>query len=115
MLPALLSLLIVAATPDGSESRFPDSVEVFHCKFDESVDKNFDGWPDEWQRYRGAGFPQYINIGICDDRSPDSLGSLRFDLNGGPARIDSPRIPLATMYSYVLEAQVKTKGLKNDE
>ncbi len=115
MLHAILSLLIVAAAPAPSDARFPDSVEVYHCLFDESADKNFDAWPDDWVRHRGAGYPQYINIGICEESSGRSPGSLRFDLNGGPARIDSPPIPVATVYSYVLESRIKTKGLNDDE
>jgi len=68
MMYALLSLLIVRRRPPSTSGLAISGIpfEVFHCLFDESADKNFDGWARRMDSpIAAAGFPQYINIGIC--------------------------------------------------
>ena len=113
---SLLTILILAtgvAAP--TDVRYRDAVEVFHCDFGPQWDKSFDGWPDRWTRRRSPAFPTYLPIQIQDD--PSALGGhcLRIDLDGGAAAISSPPLKVNAIFSYVIEAQVKSEGLKQDE
>ena len=108
----VLSLLMVAVNPDAPiEARYPEASEVFRCPFDASWDKNFDGWPDQWTRRRGKGFPQYVKVQISDEASPAGPGCLRIDLDGAGAVAYSPMVRVGSLYSYVLEGLLKTENL----
>lgn len=110
----ILPLLFLVTTPDAPmDAGHPEAVEVFQCDFGESTDVNHDGWPDHWERRRGPGYPTYLEIGI---RERSSVGDrcLRVELNGGAAALFSPPIAVNPMFSYVLEASVKTAGLKHN-
>lgn len=118
----LLTCLILAANPSAPiADRFPDTVEVFHCGFEESADRDYDDWPDGWTRRRGLGYPHYLNIKIRTEpnskgqRSPEGQRCLRINLNGGGAAIYSLPIEIGPRYNYVLEGMLKTEGLKFDE
>jgi hypothetical protein len=98
----------------------PHAVEVFRCEFDESVDRNYDGWPDGWVRRRGREFPSFLKIGI----QPESDGTktpvageryLQMELSGGSAGIVSPTYPLGARGSFLFEGQVRTQQLKQDQ
>jgi hypothetical protein len=111
----LLTLVIVAINPDApTEARYPGATEVFHCPFDAAWDRNFDQWPDEWTRYRGAGFPRYVKIQLSEQPTPAGQACLRIDLDGGAAAVYSPPIPAGPLHSYVLEGLLKTDGLEHD-
>jgi len=115
MMNILVPLLIVAIGPDAPiGQRYPEAIQGFHCSFDETSDENFDGWPDGWTRRRGPGFPHYVKIGIAEEMSPANQRSLRIDLDGGGATAYSPPIAVASLFSYVLEAYVRTEGLQRD-
>lgn len=65
LIPVLLPFLLMAAEADGPlDERYPQAIEVFSCKFDETCDANFDAWPDGWTRRRGQGYPSYVKIKI---------------------------------------------------
>lgn len=36
-----------------------------HWEFDRSMDRNFDRWPDGWQRRRGRRYPAYVSMEIA--------------------------------------------------
>ena len=89
---------------------------IYECNFGSSADRDSDGWPDGWIRRRGPGFHDFIKIGIAEDTDANPPGGmLRIELNGGSAAIASPRIPVTSSYSYVLEGDVRTAGLVNDD
>jgi len=112
---ALLTLLIVAIHPAAPNEAGRAAVgEVFSCSFDDSWDLDYDGWPDEWTRRRGPGFPRYVGIRISREPTPSGDRCLRIDLDGGGAVAYSPPIPVSSLYRYVLECQASTEGLKHD-
>ncbi len=109
---SILIVTISAAVP--KEAHYPVRSEVFSCAFDRSSDLNYDGWPDNWSRRRGKGFPQYIPIQIVADPWPAGQHSLAIELDGGGAVAQSPPIRVRTLYDYVAECYVRTAGLKHD-
>jgi len=112
----LLSLLIVAVPPATStEDRHPGVTEVFGSTFDELTDCDYDGWPDRWTRRSGPGFPLYNKILLCEQSPPDGGRSLRLELDGGGAVAYSPPVTVSPCCDYLLEAYVKTEGLRHDQ
>ncbi|MGO8690632.1 MAG: hypothetical protein ACLQLG_13500, partial [Thermoguttaceae bacterium] len=109
---SILIVTISAAAP--KEAHYPGASEVFSCTFGQSSDQNYDGWPDNWSRRRGRGFPQYIPIQIVADRWPGGDRSLAIELDGGAAVAQSPPIHVRPLYDYVAECYVRTEGLKHD-
>lgn len=105
----LVVVPIVSAEPSSMEI-------VYQTGFEEGADINFDGWPDQWMRRRGIGFPQYLEIGIAVDPKPlpNSKQALRMELDGSGSTIYSHPLPISSMYSYSFEGYLKTEGLKND-
>src|SRR5262249_1628697 len=67
-----------------------------------------------WTRKRGANFPAYLPVRIVETRAPEGQFALRIGLNGGAARISTPPIEVGSVFSYVLEACLRTHGLHND-
>lgn len=112
----LLPLLLLTVLPETPlEVRYPEATKAFHCTFDESWDKNFDGFPDGWSRRRGPGYPHYVSIAISNEQSVVGDRCLRIDLDGGAATAFSPPTMVGPLFSYVLEGFVKTEGLKYDK
>ena len=115
MIQILLPLLIVAIGRDAPiEERYPAAVEIFHCTFDSSWDRDFDLWPDRWTRIRGPGFPHYVSFKINDDAPAAKQRSVQIHLDGGGGAAASPSIPARALFNYVLEGVIKTKDLKYD-
>ena len=109
-----LTLLLGAATLEPSEeARQSEAVEVYSCDFGTSTDVNHDRWPDHWKRQRSPRYPAYIDIGIADADTPNDKRCLQVEMNGGAAMIQSPPIPISPLFSYLLECEVRTSGLKN--
>lgn len=108
----IVAMMHAAPTP---ESRYPDTVELYHCDFEPDVDADFDQSPDGWSRQRGAGFPHYLEIKLVADQAPSGQQALRIDLNGGAACAHAPLVPVDSDHDYVLEGYLRTDGLKNDE
>ena len=98
----------------AQETHYPGASEVFSCAFDQSSDQNYDGWPDNWSRRRGKGFPQYLPMQIVADRWPHGERSLAIELDGGGAVAQSPPIAVRSLYDYVAECYLRTEGLKHD-
>ncbi|MGW8257416.1 MAG: hypothetical protein ACWGMZ_08030, partial [Thermoguttaceae bacterium] len=99
---------------DSPADRYPHAVEVYHCNFDASFDKNADGWPDNWTRRRGPGYPSYVNIRIEPASTPSGKNCLQVELDGGQVAVFTPPIPAQIFYSYVLEAYLRVENLKHD-
>jgi hypothetical protein len=115
MCSAILFLLVTAVdSASVNDSRFPEAVEIFRCRFDGEADKNFDTWPDDWTRKKGTGFPAYTKIHIQPQSSPGGAACLRIELDGGGAAAFSPPIPADVSFGYVMEAEVNTEGLEHD-
>ena len=116
MTHVLLSLLIVAtAAPAPTGQRHPEAVTLFECGFEEKSDTNFDQWPDHWTRRRGAGYPDYLPMRISEEPSVQGKRCLRIELDGGAAVVHSPPIDVGALYSYVMEASIKTEKLKHHQ
>ncbi|HEX3998162.1 MAG TPA: hypothetical protein VHX65_06405 [Pirellulales bacterium] len=92
-----------------------DAVEVFHCDFGPQWDTNFDRWPDLWTRELSPSYPHYLPIRITDEPVPGQGRPLRIDLDGGAAAMFGPPFKVNTIFSYIVEAYVKTDGLVRDE
>lgn len=84
---------------------------VFHCNFDESWDANFDGWPTDWTRRDGRGFPHFIRIEIDEAGPPGGGRSLRIDLNGAAASAQSPLIAVDPLFEYLLQVDLAAENL----
>ena len=111
----LLTILILAAgVAAPTDVRYPDALEVFHCDFGPDWNHSFDGWPDRWTSQRSAAYPAYLPKRIVDDPSAAGGHCLRIDLDGGAAAISSPPLKISAIFSYVVEARIKTDGLKHD-
>ncbi len=108
-----LILLILAASPDAPMEH-PGAEVVYRTSFEQEDDINFDGWPDDWTRRRGEGFPLYVNIAIADE--PDTADSrcLRITLDGGAASVYSPPITIDPHCTYVLQGRLRTSQLQRD-
>ncbi|MGI9427299.1 MAG: hypothetical protein ACR2NM_01485 [Bythopirellula sp.] len=112
MLSALYSLLILTTLAvTASDDRHIDAVEIYSCDF--SKDVNYDRWPDDWQRRRGSEWPHYVDISLQEDQQAVAGRCLTVHCNGGSASVSSPAIAISQMFSYVLEARLKSNGLKN--
>jgi hypothetical protein len=96
---------------------YPGAVEVFSCQFDDQADADYDEWPDGWTRRRGPGFPAYVGIKIVVDPQPPPQSPqarcLAIELDGGAAAAYSPPVKVSPLLSYVLEAEIRTEGLKH--
>ena len=111
--PILLALF-AADQPDRSSAgvdRPPLARCVFRCNFDQSWDANYDGWPTDWTRRDGRGFPHFIRIEIDESRPPGGGRSLRIDLNGAAASAQSPLIAVDPLFEYLLQVDVAAENL----
>ncbi len=113
VLPVFLIVASLGAAP--IEQRYPQAVEIYSCGFERGTDRNYDGWPDDWTRRRGPGYPHYLQIHIAQEASPEGQQCLRMALDGGAALAQSPAIEIEPAASYVLEAFVRTQSLVRDE
>lgn len=82
-------------------------LDVFVCKFDESIDRNYDDWPDNWTRQHGEQFPNYVQTAIVDDETAESGRCLAIQLEGSSASISSPPILALPRFGYKLVLQLK--------
>lgn len=114
---ALIPLLILAIGWKDApiEDRHPEAIELFQCDFEEDTDLNYDLWPDQWTRRTGPGYPRYVDVEITDQDAAQKDRSLNIRLDGGAATAYSPPIAVRDIFSYVLEGQIKTEGLKFDK
>jgi hypothetical protein len=109
----LWNILILAAMPAAPDAGHdPAAREVFSCRFDDSVDVNYDGWPDQWTRQRGLGFPRHLPVTIVPDKAPGGGRCLKMELDGGSAVAFSPPAHVSSLYDYLVEAQVRAEGLR---
>ena len=95
----------------GAMSRYTET--VFATDFERAADMNYDGWPDNWTRRRGKGFPPYVEIRIVENVSdaPGPGQALRIQLDGGGGIAYSPVIEISSRFTYVFEGKIRTRGL----
>lgn len=114
-LAALISLALVAGNQSDQSSagceRPPLARCVFRCNFDQSWDANFDGWPTDWTRRDGRGFPHFVRVEIDESGPPGGGRSLRIDLNGAAASAQSPLIAVDPLFEYLLQVDVAAENL----
>ncbi len=109
----MAKLTVAAARANESYS---DAAEVFRCDFGPQWDSNYDRWPDQWTRpQHSPTYPHYIPIRIVDEPTPAKGRPLRIDMDGGAAAVFAPAFKVNTIFSYIVEAYVKTDGLVRDE
>jgi hypothetical protein len=120
----ILSLIAAAGDTSGgsrvpaADDSLPHAVQVFRCDFEQASDRNYDGWPDGWVRRRGRDFPTFIKIGILPELTREDSTAERYlqmELSGGSAAVVTPLYSLGARGSFLLEAKVRTKGLKHDQ
>lgn len=97
-----------------------DSAEVISLiDFEqETWDRNFDNFPDNWVRRKGPGFPAYIDIDIERFPGQDKRwgeGTLHIELDGGSAELSSPKIPIDPAYSIMLDGWAFLDPSKQNE
>jgi hypothetical protein len=107
----LWGAIVSLAAGATAETGHPEATEIFRCAFDQSSDKNYDGWPDGWTRRRGPGFPQYVKARIVAEPSPAGPRCLRIDLDGAGAVAYSPPIRADALHGYVLDVLVCAQQL----
>jgi len=129
-----LILTALATSTNGASE--PVAAEVYRCDFEADADLDYDVWPDGWSRRRDRDFPDYVQIGIvpmppdlpvrlptgprktsptpAQNARPAGKHCLAIELDGGAGAAVSPLIPVSTRYSFILEAKVRTAGLKHD-
>ncbi|UUO06499.1 hypothetical protein M4951_24525 [Blastopirellula sp. J2-11] len=118
MTSLLLLPILIAAMPQADapiESRHPEAIELYHCDFSQDFDLNYDEWPDQWTRRGGVGYPRYLDIKVSEEDAAVGDRSLKIALDGGAAAIYSPPIEAREIFSYVLEARMRTEGLTYDK
>lgn len=100
----------------ADETVVPYSETVFATDFEQSADANYDGWPDEWTRRRGKGYPPYVEIILAEDRADEQAAGqfLRIQLDGGGAIAYSPLVPVSPLFAYVFEGRARTSGLTHN-
>lgn len=119
--PLILSLLALTGD-DGAaapmDDQLPHAVEVMRCDFALATDRNYDSWPDGWTRRRGREFPAFLKIGILPELTKENDAAERYlqmELSGGSAGIVTPLYSLGARGSFLLEAKVRTQGLKHNQ
>ncbi|HXT60661.1 MAG TPA: hypothetical protein VN699_18615 [Pirellulales bacterium] len=108
-------LILTASCGIATANRHLDGRELYHCGFEQSSDRDYDGWPDGWTRQRGPGYPHYVQVQQSQEPSAEGRQCLRIDLDGGAAAAFSPPIAIDPRHDYALEAFLKVDGLKHDE
>jgi hypothetical protein len=93
---------------------FHGAVPVLEYSFESNEDADYDGFPDDWSRRKGPGFPSYIKAIIDRREAAEGKASLSVEANGGGAAFYSPPTPVDATHSWLLEASVRTQKLKND-
>jgi hypothetical protein len=106
------SLIIVAILSAAPNADRPAGAEaVFACDFGEQWDRNYDLWPDGWERKRGLGYPAYVPCRISPE-DPQPNRELTMQLNGAGALAQSPPIVIDGAFSYVLQVRVRTSAVR---
>jgi len=100
--------------PDLSAAKSVDFNTAYRCDFVETLDQNYDNWPDYWLRHESPRYPLYVKAEIVPEPSPDSPRSLRVYLDGGSFAASSPKFPISSLSSYQIDLWVKTRNIIND-
>jgi len=100
--------------PDLSVVESGDFYTAYRCDYGETLDQNYDNWPDYWFRHEGPRYPLYVKAEIVGEASPDSPRSMRVFLDGGSFAASSPGFPISSLFSYQIDLWVKTQNLVND-
>ncbi len=110
------STLSICAVETSSQAT--ETLGLFQTDFGPDSDRNFDGWPDGWEREVSAKYPHYLKMGLVkptvDVGSTTPAHALRVDLDGGGAWIRSPEIAINPLFMYALEVQVHTSKLERN-
>jgi hypothetical protein len=97
------------------EDPFEGAADVFHFRFEEDEDRDFDRHPDGWIRRKGPDFPGYVEGSIDREHGRSGKGgSLCFKANGGRITMYSKPVVIDPYHSYVFRGYVRTQMLEND-
>lgn len=114
-LSSLLILAVVPSAPIEPAVVDGEAVEIYRCDFEAADDRDFDGWPDQWTRQLGRGFPRYIPLALTDDPElPAGTAANRccsVQLDGGAAALQSPPLAVDPSYSYGISCRIRTAQL----
>src|SRR5437870_210096 len=100
----LFSSLILMDAAAAGEGRPSDAVTVFHCRFGDEWDVNYDRWPDRWERKTGPNYPHYVSMQITEDAAAPGGKVLKAMLDGAAAAVATPPIRVMSRFSYLFEA-----------
>lgn len=109
-----LSLLVTAVSGEETANPSLDSLEIFTCRFEQTHDINYDGWPDSWRRETGVGYPHYVGMLIAKDPDlKDGQQRLLIQLDGAQAKVSSPPILVLPKFSYTLSLKLKVERVEH--
>jgi hypothetical protein len=111
------TVIILAALSQAPISGTPDqALPVYQCDFEYESDLNYDGWPDDWSRKTGRGFPQYLRVKIERESAEDPKSNRRLvvHMDGGAAAAFTARTPVHSRFSYFIQARVRLRDFKHD-
>lgn len=93
-----------------------ESVSIYRNDFEHDSDLNYDGWPDEWSRKTGRGYPQYLKVKIEREEVQGGERNRRLvvHLDGGAAAAFTPEVPVHARFSYVVRARVRLTDFRHD-
>jgi hypothetical protein len=107
--------------PAPVESRPPEAVQLFHCDFGPTWDRDFDNWPDRWSREQSVNYPHYVKIRIVDDALPNTSdesaskdGTKASEVNGKGAKASENSSPADENASDVNAAESDARCLQVD-
>ncbi len=110
------SLTGTGTSQDGPlEKFFPGAATVFHCALDRSWDRNYDDWPDGWQRRHGSDYPQHVEVKMAEASGPDGSRPLEIHLDGGRVGLNSPSVAASSSNNYVFCGRLEMEGTRYDE
>ena len=119
---AVVTIVMVSASPDTEAINPRIAVQPYGTvlSFDFEPDENGepDGLPDDWNRRRGPGFPNYVECEIDTGHSHVGDQSLHVKINGGKVAYCSPFnrefARIDPEFNYSFRGFIRTEGLKHD-
>lgn len=109
---------LLAAVPSAPAAEVLDydraATTIYETDFGLAADRDFDRMPDGWSRRRGSEFPFYVGAEIERGVGRSPGGAFAFRPDGGPAAVYGPIVRVDDHRSHVLEAYVRTEGLRHN-
>ncbi|MDR1959746.1 MAG: hypothetical protein LBQ54_12010 [Planctomycetaceae bacterium] len=96
-------------------ARMSPTGAIFRTIFGPEHDLNKNDQPDGWRRYQGAGYPQYLEMGIVHQRSLMGNQFYRIRIQRGSAAVFSPQLAVCRNMTYSAGVSVFANDLTHDK